>query len=588
MSANRRFCSVGGGTDDGGDDEEGAPNCGNRMRDNGAGGTKRNSCCSIMYSAYYFGSSPRTATVLYSSLDASPAWLDLVRELNKDFCCDSIAWTDFKLNTDTAYPYVTDEPEQVVASTRGVQQNCGRAVPTERRFHYRDDGDDDDERGWRKRNAPPPSSSFQQRSRTHFAEAGDDEQEEDEEEYIPQRAKQVLYRYFYDMFCEKLATEYGIPTLLAFRDRLKRGLELNRDDENHRLFVDSMLCDVRFVAAVKIVGPTDSVQPEQSTEDNLLEQMTRANFLQTSADDINVESLSSDVVQTVLDEYYNKERNDGRETRTVRQSADNATSRFTENQSSTLKRRAGQGGETANAAETENTGAGSSRRSDPNVITAIGQTLRSIDKTAAPRPAQHSMLKNTTFATPESPVSSESDDGMTWDYDDFTVPSEMELTTDFSIKPEKQIAKDGSNVGNHSPLSTPVDSPVEMNETEPLVSSTEDGVEQSLALHNYEPQSGPSAAVQDEHAPGGETSAYESFDDSPMLFSEDFPDAEESVQQSAEPNADDTVVGDASSISPPPAAGVHARIAKIKKRDKTSKVKRLTKAGGPGKSRRKK
>src|SRR5436190_1372525 len=510
MSANRRFCSVGGGTDDGGDDEEGAPNCGNRMRDNGAGGTKRNSCCSIMYSAYYFGSSPRTATVLYSSLDASPAWLDLVRELNKDFCCDSIAWTDFKLNTDTAYPYVTDEPEQVV------------------------------------------------------------------------------YRYFYDMFCEKLATEYGIPTLLAFRDRLKRGLELNRDDENHRLFVDSMLCDVRFVAAVKIVGPTDSVQPEQSTEDNLLEQMTRANFLQTSADDINVESLSSDVVQSVLDEYYNKERNDGRETRTVRQSADNATSRFTENQSSTLKRRAGQGGETANAAETENTGAGSSRRADPNVITAIGQTLRSIDKTAAARPAQHSMLKNTTFATPESPVSSESDDGMTWDYDDFTVPSEMVLSTDFSIKPEKQIAKDGSNVGNHSPLSTPVDSPVEMNETEPLVSSTEDGVEQSLALHNYEPQSGPSAAVQDEHAPGGETSAYESFDDSPMLFSEDFPDAEESVQQSAEPNADDTVVGDASSISPPPAAGVHARIAKIKKRDKTSKVKRLTKAGGPGKSRRKK
>lgn len=167
----------------------------------------KKACCSVLYSAYYVGESPKDATVLVSSLYASPAWLEVVRQMNRDVLCDSTVWTDFTMTTESAY--ARDGDEQQDARVEDVDDGiCG---------------------------GPAQSPN-----------GGD---------LIPQQAKRILRRYFYDEFCQRLATRYGVPTLLTFCDRLKRGTALDEHDINHRWFVDSMLCGVRFVAALQITRP---------------------------------------------------------------------------------------------------------------------------------------------------------------------------------------------------------------------------------------------------------------------------------------------------------------------------------------------
>lgn len=186
---------------------------------NGGGGGGGNVvCCSVLYAAYYAVSSPRHVTVLASSLTASPAWLDMVRQTNGDVVCDSTAWTDFSLTTEAAYP--TDgELDPTTGETTGND-----------------------------------TSAEQQR---HADSAAADQQRGgDGGNCIPRRAKRVLSRYFYDEFCYRLATDYGVPTLTVFRDRLKRGVRMDEHDRDHRWFVDAMLSGTRFVAAMEIKRPT--------------------------------------------------------------------------------------------------------------------------------------------------------------------------------------------------------------------------------------------------------------------------------------------------------------------------------------------
>ncbi|KAG8266262.1 hypothetical protein J6590_076540 [Homalodisca vitripennis] len=186
-----------------------------------AGPNRRNAYFSILYSACYNTSSPRDATVIESSVQASPVWLDTIRQMNRDVLCDSVVWTDFALTTDSAY---TDREIRAEPQGEGLET-----------------AETEDERSQSRPPPPPPPPP-----RTVVAE----------EEVIPRQAKQILRQYFYDEYCHRLATEYGIPTLLYFRDRLKRGIHLDDGDINHRWFVDAMLCDVRFVAAVEISRPS--------------------------------------------------------------------------------------------------------------------------------------------------------------------------------------------------------------------------------------------------------------------------------------------------------------------------------------------
>lgn len=211
------------------------------------GNTRRHDvCCSILYAAYYNERSPKNPTVLVSSLTASPAWLDMVRQLNKDVLCDSVAWTDFSLTTSAAYS---------ATAIDGGAERRNRPNETSRK----------------RENVSGHTSRHESRNKVssplrHRQESVSSTRE-DANDIIPERAKQILRRYFYDDMCQHLAAKYGVPTLLVFQDRLRRGLELNSDDYNHRWFVDAMLTDIRFVAAVQITRSTERANEQSGNAD---------------------------------------------------------------------------------------------------------------------------------------------------------------------------------------------------------------------------------------------------------------------------------------------------------------------------------
>lgn len=275
-------------------------------------GDGRNVCCSVMYAAYYSVSAPRDVTVLVSSLSASPAWLDMVRQMNKDVVCESTLWTDFALTTETAYPPIGLENTHDTAPTqrnplvshtttilgskdrlqveRRKPGRAGNAIETIRApdlhsTHASMDylEDEEFERGaasstrvrdkQQSRNINDPIVT----PRVTEARSLRPESSQDHEDEIPQQAKRVLHRYFYDEFCYRLATAYGVPTLLVLRDRLKRGLWLDEDDRNHQWFVDAMLSDMRFVAAVEVTRSSrcEVSMPQTQQQEVLIESAPR-------------------------------------------------------------------------------------------------------------------------------------------------------------------------------------------------------------------------------------------------------------------------------------------------------------------------
>lgn len=86
--------------------------------------------------------------------------------------------------------------------------------------------------------------------------------------HLPPEIRGSIRRYFYEKFCKELAVKYGMPTILTFYDNLERGLDLSVDDHNHRYFVDSMLADFRFVAAIKLVSPSCDAQATGQVNNN--------------------------------------------------------------------------------------------------------------------------------------------------------------------------------------------------------------------------------------------------------------------------------------------------------------------------------
>lgn len=261
-------------------------------------------CCSVLYAAYYPASSPRDVTVLASSLSASPAWLEVVRQINGDVVCDSTAWTDFAITTDAAYPHrreATDPQNETVDRTTaclsagnrdknatgdngpsGVRSLSERAVITTTTTTTTTTVDPGHERsGESERDGfrVDDSHRYRARNREHTTPTATDTERPPlgprtdllVENRIPPQAKRVLLRYFYDELCYRLATTYGVPTLTVFRDRLKRGSRLGEDDHNHRWFVDAMLSDIRCVAAVEITRPSAGVAadpPQQNVVGN--------------------------------------------------------------------------------------------------------------------------------------------------------------------------------------------------------------------------------------------------------------------------------------------------------------------------------
>ncbi|KAG8314449.1 hypothetical protein J6590_092685 [Homalodisca vitripennis] len=139
-----------------------------------AGQNMRNAYFSILYSAYYNTSSPRDAT------------------MNRDVLCDTVVWTDFLLTTDSAY---TDREIRAEPQGEGLET-----------------AETEDERSQSRPPPPPPPPP-----RTVVAE----------EEVIPRQAKQILRQYFYDEYCHRLATEYGIPKKLSFSRSFTSTADIN-------------------------------------------------------------------------------------------------------------------------------------------------------------------------------------------------------------------------------------------------------------------------------------------------------------------------------------------------------------------------
>lgn len=241
-----------------------------------AGGGRSNACCSVLYAAYYPINSSRDSTVLMSSsLSASPAWLDMVRQMNRDVTCDSTVWTDFGLTTETAYPSPATDLEGPRVTPLRVSRRRGPAtkalVTTDEEFER--GGAEPSEATTRNVNTSLESGDTGRTVSGTAFEAGRSGPEpnvaanNEDDRSIPQQAKRVLRRYFYDEYLYRLATGYGLPTLTVFRDRLRRGVRLDEDDRNHRWFVDAMLSGTRFVAAVEMKRPSAAETAVASTEE---------------------------------------------------------------------------------------------------------------------------------------------------------------------------------------------------------------------------------------------------------------------------------------------------------------------------------
>lgn len=260
-------------------------------------------CCSVLYAAYYNVSTPRDVTVLISSLNTSPAWLDMVRQLNRDVFCDSTAWTDFTMTTDTAYPPPASNAENSEADSceSGVEYGVNHRrdrIAAERSTRpervSRDDferfDDDEFERGDRRGSSSGLTGGTNATNRVAFDCRGDDT--DGDGVVIPQQAKRVLFRYFYDEFCYRLATGYGVPTLSVFRDRLKRGLYRDEGDRDHRWFVDAMLSDTRFVAAVEMRCPSAMQTNRRQTEAEASREETGTRGQREDVDDVSRDTIS--------------------------------------------------------------------------------------------------------------------------------------------------------------------------------------------------------------------------------------------------------------------------------------------------------